>query len=53
MQVTSTANAQRFNYRNEPTASVRALQNNILSELPGAAFALLTLIWVVTSLIRL
>ena len=55
MQVSSTVNSTNtgFNYRNEPTAGVRALQNSILSELPGAAFAVLTLIWVVTSLVRL
>jgi hypothetical protein len=56
MQVTSTINstdAQNVNYRNEPTASIRAFQNIVLSELPGAAFAILTLFWVVSSLIRL
>jgi hypothetical protein len=56
MQVTSTinsTNAQHINYRNEPTASLRALQNAILTELPGAAFAVLTLVWIVTSLVRL
>ena len=56
MQVTSTinsTNAQHINYRDEPTASVRALQNAVLSELPGAAFAVLTLVYVVASLVRL
>jgi len=37
----------------ESTASVRALHNAILSELPGAAFAVLTLVWVLTSLVHL
>lgn len=37
----------------EPTQALRALQNSILSELPGAAFALITLVYVVASLISL
>ena len=56
MQVTSTinsTNAQNVNYRNEPSASIRVLQNNILSELPGIAFAVLTLVYVVSALVRL
>ncbi len=56
MQVTSTidsTSAKPFNYRNEPTASVRALQNSVLSELPGIAFAVLTLVYIVSSLVRL
>lgn len=56
MQVTSTidsTNAKQFNYKTEPTASVRALQNSVLTELPGIAFAVLTLVWVVSSLVRL
>jgi len=56
MQVTSTINStneQYINYRSEPTSSVRALQNAVLTELPGAAFAILTLIYVVSSLVRL
>lgn len=56
MQVTSTINrtdAQYFKYQTEPTATARALENAILSELPGVAFAVLTLVWVVSSLIRL
>ena len=56
MQVTSTidsTNAKPFNYQTEPTASVRALQNTVLSELPGIAFAVLTLVYVVSSLVRL
>jgi hypothetical protein len=56
MQVTSTINstsAQYVNYQNEPTASIRALQNAYLSELPGVMFAVLTLVWVVASLVRL
>ncbi len=56
MQVTSTinsTNAKPINYSIEPTASVRALQNTVLSELPGIAFAVLTLVYVVSSLVRL
>jgi len=56
MQVTSTINStdvQYINYRNEPTTSVRALQNTVLSELPGIAFAVLTLVYIVSSLVRL
>ncbi len=56
MQVTSTinsTNAKPFNYNIEPTASVRALQNIVLSELPGIAFAVLTLVYIVSSLVRL
>jgi hypothetical protein len=56
MQVTSTinsSNAPYINYRNEPTSGVRALQNNLLTELPGAMFAVLTLVYIVSALIRL
>ncbi len=56
MQVTSTinsTNAQYINYQSDPTSSVRALQNAVLSELPGVMFAVLTLVYVVTSLVRL
>lgn len=56
MQATSTINStnvQYVNYRNEPTSSIRALQNVALSELPGVMFAVLTLVYVVASLVRL
>ena len=56
MQVTSTinsSNAQYVSYQNEPTSSVRALQNSFLTELPGVAFAVLTLVYIVTSLVGL
>jgi hypothetical protein len=56
MQVTSTinrTNAQYINYQNEPTSSVRAFQNVVLSQLPGVTFALLTLVYIVASLVRL
>jgi hypothetical protein len=56
MQVISTINStneQYVNYSDAPTSSVRALQNAVLTELPGAAFAILTLIYVVSSLVRL
>ena len=56
MQVTSTinqTNAQYIKYQDEPTASVRARQNAFLTELPGIAFAVLTLVYVVASLVQL
>jgi hypothetical protein len=56
MQATTTINstdANHINYRNEPTASVRVLQNAILTELPGIAFAVLTLVYIGSSLVRL
>jgi len=55
MQATSTIQSTHpfVTDQKESTASLRVLHNAILSELPGAAFALLTLIWVVSSLVRL
>ena len=55
MQATTvnSANAQFVNLQKESTSSVRALQNAFLSELPGVTFALLTLVYVVSSLVRL
>jgi hypothetical protein len=56
MQVTSTINStneQFVNEQSEPTSSVRALHNAFLSELPGAAFAVLTLVYIVSSLVHL
>jgi hypothetical protein len=54
MQATSTIQSTRFGINEkESTASLRALHNAILSELPGAAFAALTLLWVVSSLVHL
>ena len=56
MQVTSTinsTNAQYINYQNEPTSSVRVLQNAVLSDLPGMTFAVLTLVYIVAALVRL
>lgn len=56
MQATSTINhssAQYLGYEKETTHTIGPLQNAILSELPGAVFAALTLIWIVSSLIRL
>jgi hypothetical protein len=56
MQVTSTinrTNAQYINYQNESTSSIRALQNVVLSEFPGVTFAVLTLVYIVASLVRL
>jgi hypothetical protein len=37
----------------EPTRASRVLQNSILTELPGAAFAVITLVYVVLSLATL
>ena len=37
----------------ESTSSIRALHNALLTELPGVAFAVLTLVYVVSSLVRL
>ena len=56
MQVTSTinrTNAQYVNYQDEPSTSIGALQNAVLSELPGVTFAVLTLVYIVASLVRL
>jgi hypothetical protein len=56
MQVTSTlntTNAKYVSYRNDSQASIGALQNAVLTELPGVAFAVLTLVYIVSSLIRL
>jgi hypothetical protein len=56
MQATSTIQSAQTRFgtdEKEATASLRALHNTILSELPGAAFALLTLVWVVSSLVHL
>ena len=55
MQASNTITSTSATYinRNEPTTTARALQNALLSELPGVAFAVLTLVWVVSSLVRL
>jgi hypothetical protein len=56
MQVTSTINsidAQYVNDQSGSISSVRALHNAFLSELPGAAFAVLTLVYIVSSLVHL
>lgn len=55
MQASTTINATGTQYvnRDETTTTARALQNALLSELPGVAFAVLTLVWVVSSLVRL
>jgi hypothetical protein len=56
MQVTSTinpTNAQFVNEQKESTSNVRVLHNAFLSELPGAAFAVLTLVYIVASLVQL
>jgi hypothetical protein len=54
MQMTAInrTNAQYVNYQN-PTSSIGALQNAFLSELPGVTFAVLTLVYIVASLVRL
>jgi hypothetical protein len=55
MQATTlkSTNAQFVNYQKDSSAGLRALQNAFLSELPGMTFAVLTLIYVVSSLVRL
>jgi hypothetical protein len=55
MQATTinSTNAQFVNYQKESTSSVRALQNAFLTELPGVTFAVLTLVYIVASLVRL
>ncbi|HLI79148.1 MAG TPA: hypothetical protein VKV03_04150 [Candidatus Binataceae bacterium] len=56
MQATTTVNSIHAHLASEKkgsTSSVRALHNTLLTELPGAAFAFLTLVWVVSSLVRL
>jgi hypothetical protein len=56
MQATTTANQTRVQFVSEytePSTSVRALQNVVLSQLPGVTFAILTLVYVVSSLVRL
>ena len=56
MQATSTinsTNAQYVNYQNEPASSIGALQNAFLSELPGVTFAILTLVYIVATLVRI
>jgi len=51
--INSAANTQFINESKQSTISGRALQNAFLSELPGLAFAVLTLVYVVSSLVRL
>ena len=55
MQATTihSAHAQLASEKQGSSSSVRALQNSFLSELPGVAFALLTLVYIVSSLVRL
>lgn len=53
MQATTTIQTRFGVNEKESTSSIRALHNAILTELPGAAFAALTLVWVLTSLVHL
>ena len=56
MEITTTANSIHAYLANEKkgaSSSVRALHNTLLTELRGAAFAILTLVWVVSSLVRI
>ena len=56
MQTSTTVNQTRVQFASEytePSTSVRALQNVVLSQLPGVTFAILTLVYVVASLVRL
>ena len=52
----ATATQRKVNYtaaKPEPAFGLNAYQNAVLSELPGATFALITLAYVVLSFIRL
>jgi len=52
--VTATrSNLDYLNEKSEPTTGFRALQNVLLSELPGVTFAAITLVYVLSALIRL
>jgi hypothetical protein len=55
MQATTAArtNLDYLNQQNEQGAGIRALQNVVLSELPGVTFAAITLLYVLTALIGL
>ncbi len=56
MQATSTINSTNTNYihtQDERTIGTRVLENSVLTELPGIVFAVLTLVYIVTSLVRL
>ena len=56
MQATTTiqsANTEIASAKQGASESLRAFQNNFLSELPGLALAVITLIYVVSALIRL
>jgi hypothetical protein len=56
MQATTTIHSTQAHFltdQKESTSSLRALHNVLLTELPGAAFAILTLVYVVSSLVRL
>ena len=55
MQATTTVHSPTYlaSEKKGSTESVRALHNALLTELPGVAFAVLTLVWVVSSLVRL
>jgi len=45
--------AGNFTERETATTSARYVANNLLSELPGIAFGLITLVYIVSSLIAL
>jgi len=47
------AGFQRIREQTETVAAVRIAQNSLLSELPGMAFAFLTLAYIVLSLVGL
>jgi hypothetical protein len=55
MQATTihSAHAEIASAKQGASESLRAFQNNFLSELPGFALAVITLIYVVCSLVRL
>jgi hypothetical protein len=47
------AAAERATLRDEITGSVRYAENAFLSELPGMVFGLITLVYIVSSLVHL
>ena len=55
MQATTAArtNLDYLNEQTEQSGGIRALQNVVLSELPGVTFAAITLLYVLTALIGL
>jgi len=49
----SLAKVERYNERPESSEATRIAQYSLLSEMPGLVFGILTLAWIVTSLVAL